>query len=239
MTENETTSENEFNLMTLSGHLTELRRRLIYCLIALAVGVTVSFSFAQNILEFLAKPIGGLENLQSIEVTENIGVFMRISLLAGFIFALPVIFYNIIAFIVPGLKPSERKWIYVSIPFASVMFVAGVAFALYIMLPAAIPFLVEFLGIKTIPRLSNYIEFATNLMFWIGVAFETPLLIFVLAKLHIVTPKGLLKQWRIAIVVSAVASATITPTIDPVNMGLLMAPLLALYLISIVLAFFA
>lgn len=239
MTENETTPENEFNLMTLSGHLNELRRRLIYCLIALAIGVTVSFSFAQNILEFLAKPIGGLENLQSIEITENIGVFMRISLLAGFIIALPVIFYNIIAFIAPGLKPSERKWIYLSVPFASVMFVAGVAFAFYVMLPAAIPFLVEILGIKTVPRLSNYIEFETNLMFWIGVAFETPLLIFVLAKLHIVTPKGLLKQWRIAIVVSAVASAIITPTVDPVNMGLLMAPLLALYFISIVLAFFA
>jgi Sec-independent protein secretion pathway component TatC len=119
------------------------------------------------------------------------------------------------------------------------MFLAGVFFTYKVMLPTAIPFLISFLGVTTTPRISNYIQFVTTLMFWVGVSFETPLVIFLLAKLRLITAGALIRQWRIAIVVIAVLAAVITPTGDPINMALLMAPLLALYLISILLAFFA
>ena len=82
-------------------------------------------------------------------------------------------------------------------------------------------------------------SFVINIMFWIGISFESPLLIFILAKLHLITGKGLLKQWRIAIVVIAVIASIITPTVDPVNMGLLMLPLIVLYFLSVLLAFMA
>ena len=224
-------------LSSLGEHINELRKRLLYSLVALAVGIVISFVFADRIITLLVDPIGGLQNLQSIEVTENISVYMKVALLSGFILVLPFITYQVVAFILPGLKPSEKRWLFLSIPFITIMFLAGVAFAYYIMLRAAIPFLISFLGVQTIPRLSNYIGFVTNLMFWVGVSFKSPLIILLLAKFKLVTSKSLIKGWRIAIVVSALMSAVITPTTDPVNMGLLMAPLLGLYLLSIFLAF--
>jgi sec-independent protein translocase protein TatC len=96
--------------------------------------------------------------------------------------------------------------------------------------------LISFLGVTALPRVSSYINFITNLMFWIGLSFETPLLSFILAKLNVITARTLLRQWRIAIVVIAVIAAAATPTVDPVNMGLLMAPLFALYMLSVLLA---
>ena len=116
---------------------------------------------------------------------------------------------------------------------------AGVAFAYFVMLPTALPFLIEFLGIRTTPRLSNYFNFVTNLLFWIGMSFETPLFVFVLARLKLVTARGLARQWRIAVVVIAILSAVITPTPDPINMGLLMLPLFLLYWLSVFMAFLA
>lgn len=230
---------NQEKSMSILDHFEELRMRLLKALIALAVFTFASFYLGEYFLELLVQPIGGLDKVQSIEVTENIGVFMRVSLLSGFILSFPFIFYQILSFILPGLKPKEKKWIFISIPFATIMFVIGVAFAYFIMLPAAIPFLVSFLGINTTPRLSNYINFVTNLLFWIGVSFELPLLIFILAKIKLVSANMLLKQWRIAIVIIAVLAAFITPTVDPVNMALLMLPLLTLYFLSVLLALFA
>jgi sec-independent protein translocase protein TatC len=225
--------------LTLGGHIEELRRRLLYALIALGVGTLISFAFAEKIITFLAVPIGGLANLQSIEITENLGVFMRVALLCGFVIALPVILYELLAFIMPGLKPNERRWVYWTIPAVTLMFVLGASFAYFIMLPAAIPFLTGFLGVTTVPRLSNYITFVTSLMFWIGISFQAPLVVFFLAKLKLVDAKSLAKQWRLAIVLIAVIAAMVTPTVDPVNMSLLMLPLIGLYWISVLLAFIA
>jgi sec-independent protein translocase protein TatC len=107
------------------------------------------------------------------------------------------------------------------------------------MMPSALPFLTTFLGFQTKPRISNYIEFVTNLIFWIGVSFETPLVIFVLAKFKVITAKMLVKQWRYALVIIALMAAVVTPTPDPINMGLLMLPLTGIYMLSIVMATFA
>lgn len=225
--------------MTLLGHIKELRKRLLICVIALALTTIASFAFSQNIASFLAEPIGGLQAMSSIDITENMSAFMRISLLSGVILALPVIFYQILAFVIPGLKTNERTWIWMAIPSATLFFVAGVAFAYFVMLPVALPFLINFMGIATSPRPKTYFSFVSNLMFWVGVIFEMPLLMYILARLKIVTAKSLVKQWRIALVVSAVVAALITPTSDPVNMGLMMLPLFVLYLISILFAMLA
>ena len=225
--------------MGVWDHVKELRGRLFFALIALVVTTLGSFMFAQYAIEILAVPIGGLQNVVSIEVTENVGVFFRVSLLSGFILALPIILYQLLAYITPGLYPNEKRMLLLSIPIATLLFIGGVAFSYFVMLPTAIPFLVSILGVQTLPRLSNYINFVTNLMFWIGIAFETPLVVFALAKFHIVTAQALLKQWRFAIVIIAVIAAIVTPTPDPVNMGLLMAPLFVLYLLSVLFAYIA
>ena len=225
--------------MTLIDHIEELRRRLLISFIALAAGVVVSLFFGEKIVTLLTEPIGGLDKLQSIEITENLGVYMRVSLLAGVIIAFPVILYELLLFILPGLKPNEKRFVIFSIPLATLFFVGGVAFAFLVMLPAALPFLTNFLGVQTNPRLSSYISFVTSLMFWVGVSFEMPLFIYVLARFGVVTPGSLLRYWRQAIVLIAILAAVITPTVDPVNMGLMMAPLIGLYFISILFAWFA
>jgi sec-independent protein translocase protein TatC len=228
--------------MSVWDHIAELRTRLIWGMGALVVTTIASVVFLTDyFLRFLAQPVGGLDKLVQIEVTESVGVYMRVSLLAGFIMAIPIIVYEILAYVVPGLYENEKKWVYSAIPIATGLFLLGIAFAYFVMLPAALPFLLGFLnqdgqGVKALPRISTYIDFVTNLMFWIGLSFETPLVIYMLAKFHIVTPGFLAKQWRFAVIIIAVVAAIITPTVDPVNMGLLMAPLFAIYLLSILFA---
>jgi sec-independent protein translocase protein TatC len=219
--------------MTLWDHLNELRKRLFIGVVAVAVTSALSFIYAEQIIGVLAIPLGGIQNFLSIEVTENLGVFMRVSLLSGFIFALPIVLYEIIAFIVPGLTDQEKRWLYLSIPFGTLLFLLGVSFTYFVMLPTTIPFLINFLGIKTTPRPSFYIDFVTGLMFWVGMLFEMPLLVFMLAKLGLITAAMLLKSWRYAFIIIAIIAAIVTPTSDPINMGILMVPLLALFFLSV------
>ena len=220
----------------LLKHLDELRQRLFKAFLALIVTTAISFAFSQQVIEYLSGPIGGVENLVSIEITENIAIFMKIALLGGFVLAMPVIVYQIMAFVVPGLKGNERVWLIVMVPFASLLFAAGVVFTWFVMLPTAIPFLTGFMGITTQPRPENYFDFITRLMFWIGICFEMPLIVMFLAKLKFVTAKQLASGWRYAIVAMALIAAAVTPTVDPINMGLVMAPLMGLYVVSIILA---
>jgi sec-independent protein translocase protein TatC len=220
----------------LLKHLDELRQRLFKAFLALILTTGISFAFSQKIIEYLAEPIGGIANLVSIEITENMAIFMKVSLLGGFILAMPIIVYQILAFVLPGLKTNERVWLMLMVPFATLLFAAGAAFTWYVMLPTAIPFLTGFLGITTQIRPENYFDFITRLMFWIGICFEMPLIVMFLAKLKLVTARQLAGGWRYALVLMALIAAAVTPTVDPVNMGLVMAPLMGLYLISILLA---
>lgn len=224
------------NPSLLIEHIEALRRHLLRSILALIITTGISFAFANRVLEWLAKPIGGTGALQAIEVTESIGSFMRVSLMSGFVLAFPYILVEFFSFVNPGLKRQERVFILVAAPMALVLFLAGLAFSYYVMLPAALPFLLNFLGITTVPRPSNYIRFVTGLMFWIGIAFQFPLIIYVLARLGVVRARTLVDGWRVAIVGIAVLAAAVTPTIDPVNMALVMAPMSALYFLSIGLA---
>ncbi|MBI3363170.1 MAG: twin-arginine translocase subunit TatC [Chloroflexi bacterium] len=227
------------NPADLLPHLEELRVRILWALISLAISTALSFLFARQLLEFLAEPIGGLGVLQAIEVTEPIAVYMRVSLLAGVTLAMPAILYQIYQFISPGLRRSERRMLLFIIPFATLLFGLGLTFTYYIMLPAAIPFLVQFGGIHTIPRPDNYFKFVTSLLFWIGLSFQMPLVIYALAAAGLVKARALAQYWRFAIVGIAILAAAVTPTVDPVNMGLVMLPMIGLYFLSILLAFIA
>jgi sec-independent protein translocase protein TatC len=222
--------------MPLLLHLEELRQRIFKAFGALILTTSISFAFAGQLINYFAEPIGGSKALVSIEVTENIAIFMRVALLGGVILAMPVMAYQVLSFILPGLKKKERTWLLVGVVAASMLFLGGVSFAWFVMIPAAVPFLVNFLGITTHVRPMNYFDFITTLMFWIGICFEMPLVVMMLAKLKFVTARQLAQGWRYAVVGIAVVAALVTPTVDPVNMSLVMLPLLGLYLISILLA---
>ncbi len=217
----------------LVDHLEALRRHLLRALVFLILTTGISVTFSQSILGWLTAPIGGIQELQAIEVTESIGAFMRVSLLSGLVLALPYLLLELFLFLNPALRPQERKLVLVLLPVGTLLFVAGMSFAYYVMLPAALPFLLNFLGIPAELRPSSYIQFVTGVMFWLGLAFEFPLLVYILALVGIVDAAMLWRGWRIAIVAIAVLAAMITPTIDPVNMGLVMAPMILLYFLSI------
>jgi sec-independent protein translocase protein TatC len=224
----------------LFEHLDALRKHLLRSVLALAITTAFSFAFFKPILELLSRPLeGGIESLVAIEVTEPIGTVMRVSLLTGFALAFPYIALELWLFIAPGLSRKARIYGLFTIPVATAFFIGGMAFAYFVMLPTALPFLLNFMGINTIPRPSSYVRFVTSLMFWIGIAFEFPLVIFLMAKLGWVDGRTLAKQWRFAVVIISVVAALITPTVDPVNMSLVMLPMVALYAFSIFLAILA
>jgi sec-independent protein translocase protein TatC len=222
--------------LPLLQHLEELRRRLFKALAALAVTTALSFALVEPLMDYLTIPIGGRAALVSIEVTENIAIFMRVSLLGGVALGMPFVVYQALRFVLPGLTRDERRWLLFGVPAASLLFLGGVAFTWFVFIPAAVPFLTSFMGITTHVRPSNYFSFITTLMFWIGVSFEMPLVAMILARLGVVNARQLAAGWRYAIVGIALAAAAITPTVDPVNMGLVMLPLMALYVVSILLA---
>ena len=219
--------------VSIWDHLEDLRKTLLYAISGILICVIAGYFVARPVMDFLARPIGGIANLQAIEVTENVSVTMRVALLVGIIIATPWVFYQFFSFIGKGLTKKEKRAVLIAVPFATLMFVGGAAFAYFVMLPTSIQFFMTFLQVETSLRIKSYIDFVTNLIFWIASSFELPVLVFVLARVGLVTPKMLLSGWRVAVVVIAVAAAIITPTADPVNMAIFMIPLFALYLLSI------
>ena len=220
-------------------HLNALRKHLFRAVLFLVVTTSLTALFMRDLLAFITEPVGGIEALQAIEVTESIGVVMRIALLGGFALALPYITFEVYLFIAPGLRARSRVVGLLAIPVAFLFFVGGMAFAYFVMMPTALPFLLTFMDIPTAIRPASYVKFVTGLLFWIGIAFQFPLVVFAMAMMGIVRAENLLKHWRIAIVIIAIAAAMITPTIDPVNMALVMGPMIVLYFLSIGLAFIA
>jgi sec-independent protein translocase protein TatC len=215
------------------GHVEALRIHLFRMLIALSICVGISFYFAKPLMAFLAEPVGGLDKLQAIQVTEELGVFMRVALTSGIAIAFPYLAFEIWLFAAPGLNSREKKNTLFGIPIAVLLFLTGMAFTYLILIPPALKFLAGFTDISQDWAAAEYFGFITGLMLWIGAFFEFPLVIYVLTSVGLVRPQILLKQWRLAVVIIAIIAAAVTPTIDPVNMALVMLPMTALYFISI------
>lgn len=224
------------NPQELLAQLNIFRRHLFRAVGFWLLATLAALGITPRLIDFLAAPIGGIQQLQAIEVTEPIGVFFRVALLAGFAVALPYMYLEMYLFAAPGLRPRGRILGLLALPLVLFFFLGGMAFAYYVMLPTALPFLLNFMGIPTLPRPSSYIRFVTGLMFWIGIAFEFPLVIYLLAAIGWVDARGLARNWRIAVVLIAVLGAAITPTVDPVNMLLVMGPMIVLYGLSVLLA---
>ena len=223
--------------MGLLDHLVELRTRMIWIVGALLIGTVISFVFVERVLGFITASVG--QNLTALGPTDTIWVFFQVGFVMGAIVSMPVLVYQIIAFIAPGLYPHEKRSLFMLLPGVMVLFFAGAAFAHGMMLPVAVGFLQNFLRDVIIPEwtIDRYIGFYTRIVFWIGVAFETPLVIAFLARIGLVSGPRLLGLWRQAIVIISVVAAMITPTIDPVNMTIVMLPLISLYFLGVGLAY--
>jgi sec-independent protein translocase protein TatC len=236
----ETVGHGQGKELTILEHLQELRRRLIVAAIAVVLAVIFSLIFTRQLLEWLTAPAhDSVEDVQII-FTDPVGywaAYFRVALLAGIAISMPVLVYEVLAFVGPGLTRAERRWLYPVVLGASLAFVAGAAFAYYIELPPALRFLLNSgEGIKPFINITSYIDFTTRLMLVTGLVFELPLLVMGLAKLHIVSTRKLIGWWRYALVLAFVVSAVVTPSIDPITQTLVAAPMIVLYFLGIVLA---
>ena len=219
------------------GHLDELRRRITKSAIAIGVGTAVAFVFAERIFGILVLPAGDID-LVYVEMTEMIGTYFRVCLIAGVILGMPYLVYQILMFIVPGLAPNEKKSVYLIVPWIALSFVAGVIFGYFIMVPPLTRFLISFQSDIATPmiKVSNYVSVVSRLLLAIGIVFELPVITTFLAKIGIITPEWLASKRKIALIAIFVVAAIITPTPDPINQSLVAVPILILYEISILLA---
>ena len=227
--------------MTLLEHLKELRNRVIICALALVIGIVICVFAWQVILGWLLAPAraGHAEfKLYVFSPTETIGVLFKVGLYGGLILASPVWIYELLAFIVPGLTPREKRMVFPGMVGVVFFLLLGMAFAYWIILPASLGFLLE-LGsenFQTAIGAPQYIGFATRIIFWVGVAFELPMVLTLAARLGVVRAGQLLHFWRYAIIVIFVLAAVITPTPDPFNQTLVAGPLLFLYFVGVLMA---
>ena len=223
--------------LTVLEHVSELRRRLIRCVIAVSVTTIVSFIFAKQIFDILILPAGGI-NLIYIEMTEMIGTYMKVSLTSGIILAMPYLVYQLLMFVSPALTRREKRRVYLILPWIALMFIGGVIFAYFILVPPAMKFLVTWGSDIATPqiKIGNYISIVSRLLLAIGLVFEMPVITTFLSRLGIITPKWLSGKRKLAIIFAFILAAIITPTFDPINQTLVAAPLIILYEISIWLA---
>lgn len=231
------------NEVPIGQHLSELRRRLAWSVIAVGVTTGLAFIFHKEILLLLMRPARGFAQVPNqapiyTEMTEFIGTAMKVSLLAGFILALPFVMSQVVMFVAPGLSFSERRYLYSLIPLSLLAFLAGAAFGYRVLFPPAVNFLLTFGGDVATPfiRIGNYTNLMLTLLFWMGIVFETPLVAFFLAKIGVVTPSFLARNRRYAVVVAFVLGAIITPTFDPINQTIVALPIIVMYELGIWLA---
>ena len=315
-------------LYQVTAHLEELRRRVLYILIAFAFGFGIAFLFTQPLLGFIIRPVRVIQPsvqtnvpinqyvlAQDVQIqttiisatgptsatltipkgtilpvglatttpvvlkpTELFSTYVKLALIAGFATALPMILLQVVLFlrgpkfayaamsskewnaaratldaeelaeaeqqrrdVYEGLTANEVRPMYFLMPLALLLFVAGILFTYFLLLPSALDFLFGLGGplVQPLPSLEDYTDFALTLIFWVGLTFELPLAMFFLARFNIITARQFAQQWRYAVVIIAVAAAVITPTVDLFNMTLVALPMLGLYIMGIAFAWLA
>ncbi len=223
-------------------HLLELRKRIFVVMGTMLLGAIATAFFVDAILRFLQAPAGNALFI-FLRPTDMIWVRMEIIFSAALVLALPVMLYQVLMFIRPALENPQEIAVFkmvaiIGAPLVLLFFIGGIIFAYYVLLPVMLPFLLGTGGSIAQPSwdIRPYYSFVLAVLLWIGAAFETPLVMAMLARLGLVSPKTMMKQWRYAIAGVAFVAAAITPTVDPVNMALVMVPLLGLYFLGVLFA---
>ncbi len=230
--------------MSLFEHLKELRGRAFRVIVVWLVATIAATAVVESyILPWLLRPLEGVESVKIIVLSPAEGAitYFKIALVAGFSVALPYILFEVYGFIAPGLYKSERTTFILGIPTALVLFVAGAVFTVEVLLPPSMGVLsgIFATNVESQYSLQYYLSFFTTLVLWMGLLFETPLVIYIIARLGGVTPQMLSKGRRIVWFLAVVAAAIITPTPDPITMLLVTAPFIVLYEVGILLSHIA
>lgn len=227
-----------FQEMTLGEHLEELTKRLIKMGIAIVFGLIIGFIFAQPLLRVISDHVNNGAGLDIRNPTDTITVVFKVALYIAIAITSPVLLYQIIAFLAPGLTNREKRIVYTSLPFVALLFIGGASYSFFFAIPQALNFLTNFGGdiFQEGADAQETVNFYLTIMVGLGLAFQLPLVMFLLAKINIVSVLKMRKWRRYAFIVIIIVAAIITPTTDPVNLGLVALPLVILYEIGIVLA---
>ncbi len=216
--------------MSLFDHLEELRLRIFYALIAVVVGAIGCFTVVKQIVRLLELPAQGVKFLQ-LAPGEFFFVSIKVAGYSGILVASPVILYQIIAFVLPGLTRKERRLLGPIVFGSSILFVAGLAFAYIALIPAALNFFITY-GADVVEQswsIEKYFDFVLLLMFSTGLAFQVPIIQALLGLLNIVSSQQMLAGWRLVLIGAAVIGAVLTPSTDPLTQSLLGGAIVSLY----------
>jgi sec-independent protein translocase protein TatC len=227
--------------MSFFEHLVDLRKRLINSAMAIAIGAFIGVSVSKRVFDFIDLPMRAALRKQHLDdrlvytnPTGALELIITLGIYIGVVLAAPVVLYQVWLFIAPGLYKHERKAVTVFIFSSVILFLTGISFGYFIMLPYMLDFLIGFQGsFRPLISINEYFDFILIVLLGLGIIFELPVLIFFLALFGIVTPKFLWQNLRYAILIIAVVAAIITPTPDALTMLIFMAPMVALYFIGI------
>ena len=227
--------------MSFLDHLEELRKRIIHSLIAVAIAFAACWTFASDIFKVVSRPIqsAGVQ-LNMMSVTEGFNLQLKMALMAAIFLSSPFLMAQVWLFIAPGLYKHERRYAAPFIIFSSLLFVTGGLFGYFVAFPFALQFLIQMgagMGLNIVINASSYYDLFVAIELGLGVVFEIPAVIFVLSRIGLVSGKFLLKNTKYAILLAFVAAAIITPTSDIPNMMIMAVPMIALYLLGVIVAF--
>jgi sec-independent protein translocase protein TatC len=230
--------EEDLPRMGFFDHLEEFRRRLIVSLIAVFVAFLVCWAWAMEIFEFIARPLKRVlppgQNLSYTTLTEPFLMYFRVALFAGVIFASPVILWQIWLFVAPALYRRERRYVWPFLIASVFFFLAGCAFAYYEAFPLVVGFLVGMgKNFNAVITINEYLSTAMKLIMGLGICFETPIFIFFLARMGVVTPRWLMVKFKYAILIIFIIAAVITPTPDIATQCVFAFPMMGLYLLGV------
>lgn len=236
--QNENPSLNNMSItvgeMSLTDHLQELRRRIIICLVAIVITSTIGYFYAENLAKIIAAPAGKLYFMHPAEV---FFAYLRVSFFTGFLAALPIVLYQIWAFIIPALTKTERTLFYILLPSSIILFFLGILFSYFFVLPIATQFFLGFAteSLQPMFSLGQYLSFVISLLMPFGLIFELPLFILVLAKLGIIGSSFLKNKRKVVLVLAFIVGAIVTPTPDMFSQTMIAIPIILFYEISILL----
>ena len=214
--------------MSLIAHLTELRSRIIKCLVATGLGSVVGYYYIQEIMHYITLPAGKLYYMQPAEAFFT---YLKVACVAGFLLALPIIFWQVWRFFLPALTTRERMVLGIVVPTSVVLFFCGLAFSFFLVLPAGIKFFLGFgnTELEALLSVDKYFDFVIMFVLPFGFIFELPLVITILGKMGLITSAFLKKYQRIIIFLSFVVGALITPTPDVFTQSMIALPIIVLY----------
>jgi sec-independent protein translocase protein TatC len=222
--------------MTLVDHLEELRRRVLRALLAVVLSAAACLAVVKPLVRLLEQPAAGIRFLQ-LAPGEFLFVSIKVAGYAGLTLALPYVLYEGLAFVLPGLTRREQKLVGPAVAGSAVLFAAGLAFAWWALIPAALRFLVGYGAdvVEPLWSIERYMDFVLLLMLATGLAFQLPVLQLLLGSLGLLRARTMLSAWRWVVLIAALAGAVLTPSTDPVTMLLLSGAITALFLVGVAL----